>query len=209
MACSTPCVICSKKFVSSRTLAKHSLERHGKIITYCKFYDESKEVQLPVSAELDSTSISYKNYLTWLACVAERINGSHHPKCEGRWFRVDVFQAPEEFAMNMLWKLDAQLHSVRKMRHFKHPMMVGQSVRFAYRVFEEESVIDFLQEQKEITVRVSAAFDQNNVPVVQDDYKEDDPLEALKAAERRRRQPRSKLVLRANNIKSAGFLFFH
>lgn len=74
------------------------------------------------------------------------------------------------------------------MKHFKQPMMVGQSIRFCYRKFHKDSVIDLLQEQKEIAVRFNAAFDKNNILVQHDEYEEDDPLEALKAAERRGRQ---------------------
>ena len=88
MSCLTPCILCPRKFSSSRSLAKHSMEKHGKQSLSGKFYDSNlKEVPLAVTAKIFPNSISYKNYLASLACLVERINGSHHTKCEGLYFK--------------------------------------------------------------------------------------------------------------------------
>lgn len=84
----TPCSFCEKKFLSTGTLVKHCSDRHGKspstTIHSRRFFDSnSKEIQLPIGDRIPARSIQMKHYLDWLSCLAERINGSHHPKFQG------------------------------------------------------------------------------------------------------------------------------
>lgn len=86
MSCKTHCNHCSRIFVSKRSLVKHYAERHGKRLNSSpRFFDSTNaEIKnIPVACEIEAESVQLKNYLGWLACVAERVNGSHHPKFEG------------------------------------------------------------------------------------------------------------------------------
>lgn len=87
MSCKTYCNYCSRKFVSKRSLVKHCTERHGKsVCSHPRFFDSKNEeiLNIPDACAIESESV-HNNYLRWLACVVERVNGSHHPKCEGQY----------------------------------------------------------------------------------------------------------------------------
>lgn len=104
----------------------------------------------------------------------------------GRWFRIDVFQTPVEYFNHILRKIGAPfVDGVRKMRHLKHPMMVTESIRFSYKIFEEELFIRMLQEQHDVPIKINAAYTKCGSLIVNDPYAEDDPIAALRAAEKR------------------------
>lgn len=68
--------------------------------------------------------------------------------------------------------------------------MITESIRYSYKIYDERVAIELLQEQKEVTVNLHAAFNEHNKLVFDDPYAIDDPLVALEAAERRTSQPR-------------------
>ena len=65
---SVHCGLCTSVFKSVSALSKHMLSRHGRV------HDANRPL----------TATRRKAYNDWLSVVAERFNGSHHPKFEGK-----------------------------------------------------------------------------------------------------------------------------
>ncbi|XP_031553517.1 uncharacterized protein LOC116290588 [Actinia tenebrosa] len=188
------CVYCERYFLSTRTLEKHCYLRHNQGLRNTpRFFDSSKkDVTVPVACEI-ADAVVRANYLRWLACLVERVNGAHHPKSRGRWFRVEVFQVPEEFFHRMLWKLNGPYtDAVRKMSHLKQPMIVNRSLRFSYKFFDEQPIIELFHEQSDVVLQLKAAYTNAGELVTNDPYDLDDPREALRAAKRRAGEMKSK-----------------
>lgn len=110
-----------------------------------------------------------------------------------RWVKIDLMQTPEIYARHILWKLNSPVHSVRKMPHLKQPIMVGSSIRYTYKIFDEDVFVSLFDEQKDIPLQMNAAFSNSGILIENDPYDEDDPLEALKAARERGRHSRYSL----------------
>ena len=84
---SVHCGLCTSVFKSVSALSKHMLSRHGRVHDANRprtFTDEEgkdfKEIPTPKTL----TATRRKAYNDWLSVVAERFNGSHHPKFEGK-----------------------------------------------------------------------------------------------------------------------------
>lgn len=109
----------------------------------------------------------------------------------GRWFRVDVNETPYDFFGHILWRVSPPLNAVRQMRHLRQPIIKDWTIRYSYKIMDEEKVREFLEEQSVVPLEMTAAFaGTQRVPLDEDMCSIQDPLAALEAAKRRAHQPK-------------------
>lgn len=91
MSFSVSCDRCLRKFINTRSLAKHRLQSHSlqsEVLT-SQFVDCDGNKASTLKARTLPRGERKKQYLKWLSCVTERMNGAHHPGFKGN--KISVF----------------------------------------------------------------------------------------------------------------------
>ncbi|KXJ12991.1 hypothetical protein AC249_AIPGENE16777 [Exaiptasia diaphana] len=123
----------------------------------------------------------YMAYKNWLSGVVERINGVHHPKFPGRWFRIELNQTPRKYLNHILWKLKVPVpHSMTKVRHLRQPFLAMETLKITYKTFDVDHVVDFASEQNMHALKLKTAFVNNTE--TENDQVPENPMAALQFA---------------------------